>query len=180
VINLMQAKTPEERKAIAARAHATRRARVEAEKAARQDALKYADGLREQIAELEARLAALQRMETMNAVSAALTGKNLLRNDEIAQAAMPYARTSGVYFLVNGNEVVYVGQAVNVYSRIERHPDKQFDRYAFVPCAVEMLDRLESLYIHYLRPRLNGNQKDGVKCAPIALDVLLGMVQEKK
>ncbi len=58
-MNPMQNKTPEERKAIAAKAHATRRVRREAEEAARQDALAYAGGLRQQIAELEARLAAV-------------------------------------------------------------------------------------------------------------------------
>lgn len=175
-MNPMQNKTPEERKAIAAKAHATRRARREAEEAARQDTLKYAGGLRRQIAELEERLAALQRMETMNSVSAAVAGTALLREDEIAQAALPWAKASGVYFLLEGNEVVYVGQAVNVYSRIGQHTDKRFDRYAFVPCAVDSLDRLESLYIHCLRPRLNGNQRNDAKCAPIALSALIGMV----
>ena len=175
-MNPMQNKTPEERKAIAAKANATRRARREAEEAARQDALKYAGGLRRQIAELEERLAALQRMETMNSVSAAVAGTALRREDERAQAALPWAKASGVYFLLEGNEVVYVGQAVNVYSRIGQHTDKRFDRYAFVPCAVDSLDRLESLYIHCLRPRLNGNQRNDAKCAPIALSALIGMV----
>ncbi|MEN6540846.1 MAG: GIY-YIG nuclease family protein [Mizugakiibacter sp.] len=172
----MQNKTPEERKAIAAKGHATRRARIEAEEAARQDELKYAGGLREKIAALEKRLASLERMETMNAVSAAVTDKALLRADEIAGAALPWEKASGVYFLLDGDEVVYVGQAVNVYSRIGQHTDKRFDRYAFVPCAVDVLDRLESLYIHCLRPRLNGNQRNDAKCAPIALDALLGLV----
>lgn len=175
-MNPMQNKTPEERKAIAAKAHATRRARRDAEDAARQDALKYAGGLRRQIAELEERLAALQRMETMNSVSAAVAGSALLREDEIAKAALPWAKASGVYFLLDGDEVVYVGQAVNVYSRIGQHTGKRFDRYAFVPCAVDALDRLESLYIHCLRPRLNGVQANGANCAPINLTALLGMV----
>lgn len=175
-MNPMQNKTPEERKAIAAKSHATRRARREAEEAERQNVLKYAGGLHQQIAELEARLAALQRMETMNAVSAAVTAKALLREDEIARMALPWVKASGVYFLLDGDEVVYVGQAVNVYSRIGQHKDKRFDRYAFVPCAVEVLDRLESLYIHCLRPRLNGSQRSDAKCAPIALDALIRMV----
>lgn len=174
-MNPMQNKTPEERKAIAAKGHASRRARREAEESARQDALKYAGGLQEQIAELEERLATLQRMETMNTVSAAMTGNALLREDEIARAALPWAKLSGVYFLLDGDEVVYVGQAVHVFSRIAQHTDKRFDRYAFVPCEVVLLDRLESLYIHCLRPRLNGNQMNDVKCAPIALDALIGM-----
>ena len=179
-MNPMQNKTPEERKAIAAKAHATARARREAEKIARQDALKYAGGLRETIAVLECRLAALERMETMNAVSAVVTGKALLRANEIANAAMPWAKATGVYFLLDGDEVVYVGQAVNVYSRIGQHTNKRFDRYAFVPCSVEALDLLESLYIHCLRPRLNGMQTNGANCAPITLTALLDMVPNKE
>jgi len=175
-MNPMQNKTPEERKAIAAKGHATARARREAEESARQDAMTYAGGLREKIAALERRLAELERMETMHAVSAAVTGKALLRADEIADAALPWAKASGVYFLLDGSEVVYVGQAVNVYSRIGQHTGKRFDRYAFVPCPVDALDRLESLYIHCLRPRLNGVQTNGANCAPINLTALLGMV----
>jgi hypothetical protein len=171
----MQNKTPEERKAIAAKAHASRKARREAEEAARQDALKYAGGLREEIAALETRLAGLQRMETMSLASAALTGKALLRPDEIASAALPWTKASGVYFLLDGADIVYVGQAVNVYSRISQHTDKRFDRYAFVPCQIDALDKLESLYIHCLRPKLNGDKRDGAKCAPISLRELIGL-----
>lgn len=171
----MIGKTPEERKAIAAKGCATRRARREAEKTARQDALKYAGGLREQITELEEKLAVLRRVEIMNTVSAVMTGKALLREDEIAQAALPWMKSSGVYFLLDGNEVVYVGQSVCVYSRIGQHIDKRFDRYAFVPCAIDALDKLESLYIHCLRPKLNGKQGKNAMCAPIALDTLIGM-----
>ena len=177
-MHLIQNKTPEERKAIAAKGHATRRARRDAEKAAQQDAIKYAGGLREKIAALESRLAALERMEAMNCVSAAVTGKSLQRAEEIAAAALPWKAASGVYFLLDGDEIVYVGQAVNVYRRIPQHTEKRFDRYAFVPCDIDALNILESLYIHCLRPRLNGNQCDGPKCAPIALDALIGLARK--
>lgn len=179
-MNPMQNKTPEERKAIAAKSHATRRARREAEAAAKTNALQYADDLREKIASLEVVLDSLQRMELMNMVSAAITNKAILRADEIAKAALPWKKASGVYFLLDGDEVVYVGQAVNVYSRIAQHTNKQFDRYAFVPCAVEMLDKLESLYIHWLRPKLNGSLSNGFKSAPIGLDVLIGLTPERE
>lgn len=172
-MNPMQNKTPEERQAIAAKGKATLRARRDAERVERQDALKYAGGLREQIAQLERKLGALQRTEALSAVSVALTGKALLRHDEIAKAALQWANVSGVYFLLEGDEVVYVGQSTNVYTRIGQHRDKRFDRYAFVPCAVDALDKLESLYIHFLRPRLNAAY-GSITCAPIALDALLG------
>jgi hypothetical protein len=168
-------KTPEERSAIAARAHATRKARRMAAEAIRQEAIARATGLHDQITALENKLAALRHIEIMNIASAALTGKVLLRASEIARAALPWARSCGVYFLLDGDEVVYVGQSTHVYNRIPNHMDKVFNRYAFVPCGEPMLDKLESLYIHCLRPRLNGDTKarDG-KHAPIALDVLLG------
>lgn len=171
-------RTLEERRAIAAKGVATRKANREREAAERDELRRSVDPLRRQIAELEQRLASLQRMEIMNAVSAEMTGKALLRNDEIARAALSWSKASGVYFLLDGDEVVYVGQAVNVYSRIGQHTDKRFDRYAFVPCAVDALDRLESLYIHVLRPKLNGNQANGSKCAPIAMDALIGMASK--
>lgn len=177
-MNPMQNKTPEQRKLIAAKAHATRRARREKMQLAKQDAITYAGGLRHEIDALEAKLGTLQRMETMNLASAAMTGKILLREDEIVKAALPWEHSSGVYFLLDGNEIVYVGQAKNVYVRISCHTDKRFDRYAFVPCSLNALDKVESLYIHYLRPRLNGNQTNGVKCAPITLDKLLGLIPD--
>jgi hypothetical protein len=176
----MRNKTPEERRAIAAKSHATRRARREAEAAARWEARIYAGGLREEIAALERRLAKLKRMETMQVVSAALTGNSLLRADEIAAAAHPWEKASGVYFLLDGNEVVYVGQAVNVYSRIGQHTEKRFDRYAFVPCPVDALDILESLYIHLLRPRFNGVQKNGQYYAPISLTELFDLASNAR
>lgn len=174
-MNPMQSKTPEQRRAIAAKGKATRRANREAAEAQRQDAIRYAGGLRQQIEELESRLGALQRIEKMNIASAKLTGNSLLHPDEIVSASLPYAKSTGVYFLIDGEEVVYVGQALNVYSRIGQHVEKRFDRYAFVPCSAPALDRLESLYIHCLRPKLNGDMSNGAKYAPIPLDALIGM-----
>jgi hypothetical protein len=171
----MQTKTPEQRREIAAKAQATRRARRESAEAARQEALHYSSDLRRQIAALEARLAALRHTETMSTASATMTGKALLSGREIALAALPWEAATGVYFLIEGDEVVYVGQSVNVYARIAQHAAKIFDRYAFIPCSVDALDRLESLYIHFLRPKLNADQGNGAKCAPISLDVLLGI-----
>jgi hypothetical protein len=122
---------------------------------------------------METRIAELGRNEMMNIVSATLTDKVLLTADEIVKAALPWERAIGVYFLVQDKEVVYVGQSVNVYSRISQHRDKKFDKYAFVPCEAQVLDKLESLYIHVLRPKLNGDLTAGEKSAPIRLNELL-------
>lgn len=52
---------------------------------------------------------------------------------------------------------------------------KRFDGFAYVPCDPENLNVLESLYIHALRPILNGKSAGGRvgMCAPMRLDQLL-------
>lgn len=171
----MKNKTEEERRAMTAKSVATRKANRDASNAAMQRAHIHADTLRDQIKRLELRLESLQRAEALNTVSAALTGKTLLRADEIVKAALPWESQSGVYFLIRGGEVVYVGQSVNVHARISQHKDKKFDRYAFVPCDADSLDVLESLYIHCLRPGLNGCNHNGAKFVPIPLDDLVSL-----
>jgi len=176
----MHNKTPEERKAIAAKSHAARRANREAREAERREALKRADSLYQHIAQLEERLASLQHMETFNYVSATMTSRRLLSADEIVKVALPWKQASGIYFLIDGDSVVYVGQATNVYSRIAYHSDKKFSHYAFVPCDSEALNKIESLYIHYLRPKLNGEYLDGSKYAPISMADLLSTGSTEK
>lgn len=176
----MWKKTPEERKAIAAKGHATKRANKERLEAARFNALVFADGLKEQIEIKKAQLADLERMELFNCVSAKLTNKCLLTEDEIVAQALPWEQASGVYFLIHQGRVVYVGQAVNVYVRISQHTEKKFDRYAYLPCPAHMMDKIESLYIHLLRPELNGNQVDGAKFAPIQLKNLFAIGEYAK
>ena len=175
-MNHMQFKTPEERSVIAKKGVATRKANRERLEKQREDALIYPDWLKIQIVALETRLAELSMFEKMSVVSAALTNKTLLDGEQIAKLALPWEKSSGVYFLVQDQEVVYVGQSVNIYSRIAQHPDKKFDKYAFVPCEVALLDKLESLYIHTLKPRLNGNVSKQEKSAPIRLDNLIRMI----
>ena len=175
-MNLLQNKTPEERKAIAAKGHTTRRERIAREQAVREEAKQHVLGLKDEIKALEAKLADLRRLEVMNAASCALTGKTLLPEEEIVKAALPWDGLSGVYFLIANDEVIYVGQSVNVYARLSQHASgKYFDRYAFIRCKPDILDKLESLYIHCLRPKLNGNIDTYVKNAPITLDKLLGL-----
>lgn len=99
--------------------------------------------------------------------------KRLASREEVVAHAQPVTRHIGVYFLVHGDEVVYVGQSVNVYGRVMGHftgPEKQFDRATWVPVEREDLDVVESLYIHALRPRLNG-------APPLALWQLVEMLR---
>jgi hypothetical protein len=134
------------------------------------------------IAELTAHLSQLQREQIISEAAAALTDRALLREPEIVAAATPWGNAAGVYFLICAGAVVYVGQAVNVYKRISEHKDKKFTHFAFVPCAPDSLDVLESLYIHVLRPQLNGNstikQEVNAKVAPISLPSLLNLASK--
>ncbi|EJJ8796738.1 GIY-YIG nuclease family protein [Salmonella enterica] len=169
----MHRMTPEKRKAICAKGQATRKANREKREAEKKATLLRLDPLRKEVADLETRLFALRDIERMSVAGAELTGTTLLMPHEIAAAALPWKHATGVYFLLDGDDVVYVGQSRNVYARISSHPAKNFNRYAFVPCAVEALDKLESLYIHLLRPKLNGRKPDDSPFAPLAIESLI-------
>lgn len=63
---------------------------------------------------------------------------------------------SGVYFLFEGDEVVYVGQGANPMARINTHLiDKKFDSYYVVPCDEENLNQTEAEYITKYLPKYN-------------------------
>lgn len=63
---------------------------------------------------------------------------------------------SGVYFLIQKGEVVYVGQSVSVSSRVDQHIlTKDFDRVFYIPTKKRHLQHLESDFIKLLRPVLN-------------------------
>lgn len=64
----------------------------------------------------------------------------------------------GVYFLCWGDEVVYVGSAIYVSSRVATHAAegrKQFDRAYFIPVSMSELDHTETQFILQLKPRFN-------------------------
>jgi hypothetical protein len=64
---------------------------------------------------------------------------------------------SGIYFLCELGHVVYVGQSINVGSRISSHRNgKDFDRIFFLPWPRFDLSRIEAALIKVLRPPLNG------------------------
>lgn len=78
-------------------------------------------------------------------------------------AALPRIPAStvfcGIYFLFSGDECVYVGKSLNVHSRAFKHAldaeRKDFDAYAWVPCAAADIDAWELYYIKLLAPRHN-------------------------
>lgn len=111
----------------------------------------------------------------LDKVSHRLTGKSLLTSCEIAAGSTEIPRYSGVYFLLKGTCVVYVGQSIHVFSRVTDHlGSKDFDSFAWIACPPASLDMLESLYIHTLRPVYNTCERGSqLVFAPISLDRVL-------
>jgi hypothetical protein len=67
-----------------------------------------------------------------------------------------FARISGVYFLFDGDEIVYVGQSVNVLNRVTSHfYDKKFDKVALLRVPEKDLLAIESIYIKKFLPKYN-------------------------
>lgn len=171
--------TPEQRKASAAKSVATRKANKA--KQAAQDAFykQRASELKHGITELEEELESLrkdvQKEVRFGEAVKRLTSGVLLREHEIVKHAIPIIETlTGVYFLVLEKRIVYVGQSTNVFTRILTHAkSKEFDSYVYIPCKKDMLDKLESLYIHVLSPPLNGNGHPENKIAPLSLSAIL-------
>lgn len=176
-MNYMNSLTPEQRQAVIAKRVATRQANIAKRKAQREEALAYAHGLGQQIELMQERLAGLQAQVAMQELSNKITGKVLLQREQVVKAAQPWHTASGVYFLVDGDEIVYVGQSVNIYARIPQHHSKQFDRYLYIPCEPKLLNALESLYIHCFQPKLNFTS-EGVLCYPLTLTKLLNEVSK--
>ena len=64
--------------------------------------------------------------------------------------------TEGVYFLYDGDELVYIGTTDNLYRRIGEHiaqGKKIFDRFEFYPTTDRI--RLEGFLIQTLKPKYN-------------------------
>ena len=81
----------------------------------------------------------------------------LLSKGEILSMARPQRKQCGVYFLIENNEIVYVGQSVNVHARVASHYyGKVFSYFTCIECPQSHLNSLEALYIHKFNPPLNG------------------------
>lgn len=86
------------------------------------------------------------------------SGIALLSAGEIVARARRVDEQCGVYFLIFGGEIVYVGMSTNVMRRLEQHvrnAEISFDSYYWTPCDAKDLHRLERAYIHAFGPRVN-------------------------
>lgn len=85
----------------------------------------------------------------------------LATGESIAQRSQPMntIMNPGVYFLMDGSRIVYVGQSVTPEHRIivhARDKSKTFDSFYIHRCYEEYLDLLETLFILHYNPRHNG------------------------
>lgn len=80
-----------------------------------------------------------------------------LTPDRILSMATPNISRPGIYFLLIGQEVMYVGQSMNVSGRIAKHAinGREFDSFVAIACEEDDLDFLEQHYITTLKPRWN-------------------------
>lgn len=62
---------------------------------------------------------------------------------------------AGVYLLLKGDQVVYVGSSTNVVQRLAQHDDKEFDSVALVECSEGDRLAVERAYIRANKPPLN-------------------------
>ena len=151
--------------------------RVEELKRSEEELQRDVELLRKELSVLENEREGFKRTLRFDSIVSELGLSKLYREEEIVNSKRTYGGSSGVYFLIKGSKVIYVGQSVNVFARISSHVQyKDFDSYAYVSCSRDKLDILESLYIHTLSPPLQGkNYNGGGFSAPINLPSLLNM-----
>jgi hypothetical protein len=113
--------------------------------------------LEQEVKELETLKSAVTHTLDSSVLSEALTGKAMVYASEIVAQSVPYENQCGVYFLIASGRVVYVGQSVQIGTRLSDHAKtKDFDAYTYISCPKDKLDVLESLYIHALDPEYQG------------------------
>jgi len=71
------------------------------------------------------------------------------------KARFPYSGPA-VYFLFQGDDLVYIGKAVNLLRRVAGHfGQKNFDHFSYIVCKREELETLERSAIVKFQPKLN-------------------------
>lgn len=77
---------------------------------------------------------------------------------EVVEGAIPFDSSSGVYFLIKNEEVIYVGKSVNVFDRIGAHRREGgawFDSFNVIRCGLDEMAALEEKYILAFMPKMN-------------------------
>jgi hypothetical protein len=81
-------------------------------------------------------------------------GLAALTPDEVAERAANMLQESGVYFLLLGKQITYIGQSRDVWRRIKDHAasGRRFDSYCWQPCEPSKLIELEAFCIKKFHP----------------------------
>ena len=94
----------------------------------------------------------------------------LLNPDSVKVLDLESMFTVGIYFLVSENEIVYVGQSIDIGQRVRSHRNdikKVFDEVRFIECKEEELLEKECEFISVLNPKYNKTKTDGFYgCCP--------------
>ena len=73
-----------------------------------------------------------------------------------AKASMPLHNKPSIYFLVDRDEIAYIGQSTNFANRVMTHQrEKTFDRMYLAPTYKPDLNRVERININHHNPRQN-------------------------
>lgn len=86
--------------------------------------------------------------------------RKYFKNDIVRRATMlDHGEVFVVYFLIDGGEIVYVGQSRAFGSRLHQHisdKSKKFDRYFTIKCKDKSeMDEIERYYISAFKPKHN-------------------------
>lgn len=148
-----------------------------------------ADLVRSRLSSLEDtadRLAARPVMLQVPGYVSRAVAENMIPGELAALAAQlhripigPETPARGIYFLLSGVRVVYVGQSVSVLGRLGQHlRDKDFDSVVALPVGPDQsLDAIEGAFIRWLRPTLNAagrgplTDEDRTVLAALGMDV---------
>lgn len=81
---------------------------------------------------------------------------------------IPVLSFPGIYFLLNNDdEVVYVGQSMDIYARIKSHTrdsekNKLFTHFKAICCPIDELNKWEQYFITQLNPKLNKTKQNDI------------------
>ena len=92
--------------------------------------------LRLEIATLRFELKVLQKEKQFSDMCRSLGMKTLATKQTIVSASLNMADFSGIYFLIRGGEIIYIGQSLCVFRRVFDHlwAKKIFDSFSYIRC----------------------------------------------
>jgi len=81
--------------------------------------------------------------------------RKILSLDELRPLREKKSSVQGIYFLFLGDQLMYVGQSINVYARIAAHDLFEWDSFCYIKCESftrEEMELVETAYIAAYKP----------------------------